>query len=228
MTLLGYVFSGNFFFASVLTFVITIISMTIGILSGLALALLKESKYKAGRASVDLYVWIFRGTPVLLQLIFVFNVLPFWGLNFSPFTCAIIALSFNESAYMSEIIRAGLIGVDRGQRTAARVLGFKNKHITRYIILPQAFRLVLPPIGNQFIGMLKTSALVSVVSVQDLMLTAMRKASANFDYINTLVAAAIWYLFLTSIFTLVFRYIEKRFDIRRHGKSRLKLASNES
>jgi polar amino acid transport system permease protein len=220
MAFLEKVLSEEFFTAAGLTFVLTTLSMALGILGGLILALVKTGRLGPAGIAVDAYVWLFRGTPVLLQLIFVFNVLPLWGLNFTPFVCAVIALSLNEAAYMAEIIRAGLLGVDRGQRTAAHMLGLRERQILRWIVLPQALRLILPPTGNQFIGMLKTSALASVVSVQDLLLTAQRQAAVNFDYVNTLAAAAVHYLILTTVFTFVFRWLERRLDVTRRAAAR--------
>ncbi|WP_218025935.1 amino acid ABC transporter permease [Nocardia miyunensis] len=212
-------FSGAFLSATLLTFELTVLSMLLGIAGGVVLALCKGGPAPV-RWLVDGYVWLFRGTPVLLQLIFVFNVLPLWSLNFSPFTCAVIALTLNEIAYMAEIVRGGLLGVDRGQRTAAHMLGLSEPKILRWVVLPQALRLILPPTGNQFIGMLKTSALASVVSVGDLMLTAQRQAAADFDYVSALCAAAILYLVLTSVFTVALRRLERRFDVNRRAMTR--------
>ncbi|MBB5158309.1 amino acid ABC transporter permease [Saccharopolyspora phatthalungensis] len=220
MGFLEKVFSTDFLAASGLTFALTIVSMLLGVAGGLVLALAKASPVPPLRWVVDGYIWVFRGTPVLLQLIFVFNVLPLWGLNFSPFTCAVVALSLNEAAYMAEIVRGGLLGVDRGQRTAARMLGMSEAKITRWVVLPQAARLILPPTGNQFIGMLKTSALASVVSVQDLLLTAQRQAAADFDYVSALGAAAAHYLVLTTVFTFAAATLERRLDITRRAAAR--------
>lgn len=220
MSFLDKALSTDFFNASLLTFELTVLSMALGVAGGVLLALVKGGPLGPLRWLVDGYIWLFRGTPVLLQLIFIFNVLPLWGLNFSPFVCAVIALSLNEVAYMAEIVRGGLLGVDRGQRTAARMLGLSETKILRWVVLPQAARLILPPTGNQFIGMLKTSALASVVSVQDLMLTAQRQAAADFDYAGSLGAAALHYLVLTTVFTLAVRQIERRLDVTRRAAGR--------
>ncbi|WP_020574520.1 amino acid ABC transporter permease [Actinopolymorpha alba] len=222
MSFLDYVFSATFFQSAGITLALTVVSMVLGIVGGLLLGLVKTSSVAPARWLANGYIWLFRGTPVLLQLIFVFNVLPGWGLRFSPFTCAVIALSMNEAAYMAEIIRAGLLSVDRGQRTAAHMLGLSERQILRWVVLPQAARVILPPTGNQFIGMLKTSALASVVAVQDLLLSAQRIAAANFDYVNTLVAAAIHYLVLTTLFTLAVNAVERRLDVTRRASARRK------
>lgn len=215
---LDYFFSVNFAIGAGITLALTLLSMVFGIAGGLVLALVKTSGIRILQAPADLYIWLFRGTPILLQLIFIFNALPQMGLRFSAFTSAVIALSLNESAYMAEIIRAGIESVDKGQRSAARVLGLRDSQIMRYVVLPQAMRLIVPPTGNQFIGMLKMSALASVIAVQDLLLRAQRVASANFDYIDTLIAAAAWYLILTTMFTYGQSWLEKRMDVTRHKR----------
>ena len=215
---IDYFLSVNFALGAGITLALTLVSMILGIAGGLVLALVKTSGVRVLQAPTDLYIWLFRGTPVLLQLIFIFNALPQMGLRFSAFASAVIALSLNESAYMAEIIRAGIESVDKGQRSAARVLGLRDSQIMRYIVLPQAMRLIVPPTGNQFIGMLKLSALASVIAVQDLLLRAQRVASANFDYIDTLVAAGAWYLILTTLFTYGQRRLERRMDVTRRKR----------
>lgn len=229
MTVFDYVFSTTFFEAAWVTLYLTVVSMVLGIVGGLLLALMKTGRVAPVRWVADFYIWLFRGTPVLLQLIFVFNVLPSFGLTLAPITCAVLALSLNEAAYMAEIIRGGLLGVDKGQRVAAHMLGLSPVQSLRYVILPQTARLILPPTGNQLIGMLKTSALASVVAVSDLLLTAQRQAAGNFDYIGSLTAAAIYYLILTTAFTFLVRQCERRLDVdirsdrrrRRGDKARL-------
>jgi polar amino acid transport system permease protein len=225
---LDYFFSANFALGAGITLALTLLSMILGIAGGLVLALIKTSGIKVLQLPTDLYIWLFRGTPILLQLIFIFNALPQMGLRFSAFTSAVIALSLNESAYMAEIIRAGIESVDKGQRSAARVLGLRDRQIMRYIVLPQAMRLIVPPTGNQFIGMLKMSALASVIAVQDLLLRAQRIASANFDYIDTLIAAAAWYLILTTLFTYGQRWLERYMDVSRRKRPTAPSAGDRS
>jgi polar amino acid transport system permease protein len=221
-SIIDYVFSATFFEAAWVTLYLTVLSMALGIVGGLILALMKAGRIAPVRWIADAYIWLFRGTPVLLQLIFIFNVLPTMGLTLEPITCAIVALSLNEAAYMAEIIRGGLLGVDKGQRTAAHMLGLSPFQTLRYVILSQTARLVLPPTGNQLIGMLKTSALASVVAVSDLLLTAQRQAAGSFDYIGSLTAAAIYYLILTTFFTFVLRQIERRLDTEVRSRKRRK------
>lgn len=136
-------------------------------------------------------------------------MLPGFGLRFSAFTCAVLALSLNEGAYMAEILRSGLQAVKSGQRTAGMALGMTHGQIMRKIVLPQAARIVLPPMGNQMISMLKSSALVSVIAVQELLLVANQAASASFRYFEALCAAGIYYLLLTSLFMIFQSWLER-------------------
>jgi polar amino acid transport system permease protein len=153
---------------------------------------------------------------VLFQLIFVFNVLPSFGFVLSGFACAVLALSLNEGAYMAEIMRSGIRSVGGGQRQAARALGMTEWQVMRRVVLPQALRIIIPPIGNQFIGMLKLSALVSVIAVEELLLVANQTASSNFRYVEALSAAGIYYLAMTTVFMLLQALIEAR--LRRRGR----------
>ena len=172
-----------------ITLALSIVSLAVGLVVGLLLAVGQEAPFRPVRGMVWSYIWLFRGTPVLLQLVFVFNVLPSFNIVLPGFTCAVLALGLNEGAYMAEIMRSGIRAVGPGQRLAARALGLEDGQVMRWVVLPQAFRIIIPPIGNQFIGMLKLSALVSVIGVKELLLTADETASANFRYIETLTAA---------------------------------------
>ncbi|MEM7222553.1 MAG: amino acid ABC transporter permease [Pseudomonadota bacterium] len=204
-----YFISPSFIHAAGMTLLITIVAVILGIVIGLIIAVIQESRIKSLNALVLFYLWLFRGTPVLFQIIFVFNVLPSFGILFSGFTSAIIALSLNEGAYMSEIMRSGLQAVGKGQRMAGRAVGLTDWQVMRYVVLPQALRIVIPPIGNQFIGMLKLSALVSVVAVEELLLVANQAASANFRYLEALSAAGLYYLLFTTIFMYIQSHIER-------------------
>jgi polar amino acid transport system permease protein len=215
-----YVFSPAFFHGALLTLIITVISLFFGMIAGLVVALLQESRVKALQFVTLLYLWLFRGTPVLFQIIFIYNVLPTFGIMLSAFTSAVIALSLNEGAYMAEIIRSGLQAVKKGQRTAGLALGMSRFAVMRYIVIPQAARIVLPPTGNQMIGMLKTSALVSVVAVEELLLVANQTASSNFKYFEALTAAGIYYLALTTIFMGFQFLLERALDRKRQRDKR--------
>ena len=213
--LLRYLASAQFAGAAVTTLWLSIAALAVGMAIGLLLAVAQEAPVRAVRVMVTGYLWFFRGTPVLLQLVFAFNVLPAFGVVLSGFTCAVLALGLNEGAYMTEIMRAGIRAVGRGQRLAARALGLEEWQIMAWIVLPQALRIVIPPIGNQFIGMLKLSAIVSVIGVQELLLVADQTASGTFRYIETLTAAGIYYLAMTTLFMGVQMLIERGLSRRR-------------
>ncbi|QWA12086.1 amino acid ABC transporter permease [Sodalis ligni] len=213
-----YLCSPAFFQGAVMTLLLTLCSLFFGVVMGLILALLQESRFRAGPALAFVYLWLFRGTPVLFQIIFVYNVLPTFGLRFSAFTCAVLALSLNEGAYMAEILRSGLQAVRSGQRTAGMALGMTGGQIMRKVVLPQAARIVLPPMGNQMISMLKSSALVSVIAVQELLLVANQTASASFRYFEALCAAGIYYLVLTSLFMVFQAWLERALDPKKRRK----------
>lgn len=215
--ILQYVFSAHFFDAAGMTMAISIVSLIFGVLVGLVLAIMQEARFASIRGLALFYLWLFRGTPVLFQLIFVFNVLPSFGIVLPGFVCAVLALALNEGAYMAEIMRSGIHAVGRGQRQAARALGMRDAQVMRHVVLPQALRIIVPPIGNQFIGMLKLSALVSVIAVNDLLLVASQTASANFRYLEALSAAGVYYLAMTTIFMAAQSAIERR--LRRRPRN---------
>ena len=218
--LLDYLGSAEFARGAAVTLGLTLLSLFFGMAIGLALALLQSIPSRIARTFSFVYLWLFRGTPVLFQIIFIYNVLPSFGIRFSAFVCAVLALSLNEGAFMCEIFRSGLHSVKRGQRTAGLALGMTGTKVLLHIVLPQALRVVLPPIGNQMIGMLKLSALVSVIAVQELLLIANQTASANFRYLEALSAAGIYYLALTTLFMLFQGWLERSLDPKRKTRMR--------
>jgi polar amino acid transport system permease protein len=189
---------------------ISLAAMLLGLAAGLALALMQQSRLWPLRGLAWSYLWLFRGTPVLLQIIFAFNVLPSFGVILSGPVCAVLALGLHEAAYMTEIFRGGLAGVPAGQRDAARALGMAEGRVMQLVVLPQALRLVIPPVGNQFIGMLKLSALISVIGVRELLLAAEQSASATFRYLEALSAAGVYYLAFTTVLMAGQRVLERR------------------
>ena len=204
--LLSFDFAG----AALITLWISIAAMLLGLAIGLALALMQQCRFRLLRWLAWSYLWVFRGTPVLLQIIFAFNVLPGFGVILSGPVCAVLALGLHEAAYMAEIFRSGLAAVNAGQRDAARALGMSEWQVMRLVVLPQALRLVIPPIGNQFIGMLKLSALISVIGVRELLLAAEQSASATFRYLEALSAAGVYYLAFTTVLMSLQRVLERR------------------
>jgi polar amino acid transport system permease protein len=213
-----YLLSPAFAWGAAMTLLITVLSLVFGLAAGLVLALVQQNRSWPCRAVSLAYLWVFRGTPVLFQIIFIYNVLPTFGIRLSAFTSAVLALSLNEAAYMAEILRAGLDAVKKGQRVAALALGMTRLQVLLNVVLPQAARVVLPPVGNQMVGMLKTSALVSVVAVEELLLVANQTASASFRYLEALTAAGLYYMLLTGLFMGLQGLTERALDPKRRRR----------
>jgi polar amino acid transport system permease protein len=209
-------FSRPYWRGALLALELTLLSMTAACLIGFFLGLGRTSRFRWIRAFVLFYNWIFRATPTLLQLLFVWNALPqllpvFAGSWFKPFLAALITLSLNEAAYMSEIIRAGLLSVDPGQELAGRALGMTRPRILRRVILPQAIRLIIPPTGNEFITLLKLTSLAFVISLHELLTASQVRAAADFRYPEAYAAALVYYLAIVSVLMVVQAQLEKRF-----------------
>jgi polar amino acid transport system permease protein len=213
----------------VATIEITILAMVIGVLLGIALAVMRLSKNPVTSWVSWVYIWFFRGTPVLVQIIFWFDInllvksfslgIPFgptfvsWKVNdlITPFVAAVLALGLNEAAYMAEIVRAGLLGVDEGQTEAAHALGMTRLRTLTRIVLPQAMRVIIPPTGNETISMLKTSSLAYTISVLELLRATESISSRNLQVIPLLLVASLWYIFMTSLLTWGQFYVERYF-----------------
>ncbi|MEU0989301.1 amino acid ABC transporter permease [Streptomyces sp. NPDC005953] len=228
------------------TIQLTLISMVVGIAIGVLIAVMQLSQSPVLRITASAYTWFFRGTPLLVQLIFWFNLallfpvisigIPFdgpklveWQTNavITGFVAALLGLSINEGAYMAEIVRAGIQSVDPGQREAGESIGMSNRKILTRVILPQAMRVIIPPFGNQFISMLKTTSLVSVIAGSDLMTVSQHLYLANFEVIALLMVASIWYLVLTTVASIAQHFIERRYNpgatpVRRRVLANLK------
>jgi polar amino acid transport system permease protein len=217
-----YIFDETILDGIQLTILFTVLSMLISIVAGGLLAIMRLSPNPVLRAFAGFYIWFFRGTPLLVQIIFWFNIqlfIPSIDIGFihldtnaivTAFVAALLALSLNESAYMAEIMRSGLMAVDNGQHEAAKALGYTPTQAMLRIILPQALRIIIPPIGNQTISMLKTTSLVSVVAAQDLLTRAQNIYARNFLIIELLIVASIWYLVMTTVASIVQYAIERR------------------
>ncbi len=205
-----------------LTILFTALSMVISIVAGAILAMMRLSSNPVLSGFSSLYIWFFRGTPLLVQIIFWFNIqlfIPSIDIGFvhldtnvivTAFVAALLALSLNEAAYMAEIIRGGLMAVDNGQNEAAKALGYTPTNAMIRIIFPQALRVIIPPIGNQTISMLKTTSLVSVVAAQDLLTRAQNIYARNFLIIELLIVASIWYLVMTTVASCIQYAVEQR------------------
>lgn len=198
---------------SIMTIQLTVITIILGTILGILTALLKLTKNVFAYSLSTLYTWVFRGTPMILQLFFFYYALPMMGITLEPFTAAIIGLSLNCGAYMAEIIRGGIISIDKGQFEASKALGFTYFQTMRKIILPQTIRMIIPSVGNEFITMLKDTSLVSTIAMVELMRSAVQISSTTFKYTEMLTSAGLLYLLMTTIFTSVFSYIEKKLSV---------------
>ncbi|MEH7303367.1 amino acid ABC transporter permease [Neobacillus drentensis] len=199
--------------ATVVTLELSVVSILIGLILGLFIALMKISSIKVLSFIADFYLWIIRGTPMLVQLFIVYFGLPQIGIELSPFVSSVIALGINSAAYIAEIYRGGIQSIPKGQVEAAESLGMKYPTIMKKIILPQAIRVSVPSLGNQAIMMLKDSSLASLVTVTELMMVSQRFASTNFAFIEFYVAAAGFYLIMTTLFTFILNKVEVRMSI---------------
>ncbi|WP_232247448.1 amino acid ABC transporter permease [Kitasatospora azatica] len=232
-----YLFDSSILHGLGVTLELTALSMLIGVSGGTVLAIMRLSPNPVLSSTAWFYIWIFRGTPVLVQLLF-WNFLgalwgklsigvPFGGfLGLSDggafwsedtnkliplFVAALLGLGLNEAAYMAEIVRGGIQSVPLGQTEAAHALGMSQSSTMRRIILPQAMRVIIPPTGNETISMLKTTSLVSAISLEELLRAGENIYSRTFQTIPLLVVVSLWYLFLTSILTVVQYYIERHY-----------------
>ncbi len=213
------------------TLLLTAISMAVGVVLGIILAIMRMSPAPVVSGAAWFYIWFFRGTPVYVQILVWYNIstligqhaavnLPFTGLvlfHFNAnslitvFSAGILALGLNEGAYMSEIVRAGFLSVDEGQTEAAQSLGMSRMLTIRKVVLPQAMRVIIPPTGNETISMLKTTSLVSVISFPELLYQTQLIGAATYRIIPSYIIASIWYLAVTSVLTVGQFYIERHF-----------------
>lgn len=229
-----YLFSPAMLRAAWGTLYLATLGTIIAIALGIVVALMRVSKDPVLSRLAAAYVYIFRGTPMLIQLIFWFNAvpvmipyirlgLPFTGIVFfegrsidiiTPFVAALLGLSLAETGYMAEVVRSGMLGVDRGQRDAARALGLPERIIQFRIVIPQALRIVLPSMGNEYINMLKNTSLASIIGFYEILRRTTDIYTSNFRVMELLVVAALWYLLLTSLVSILQHTLERRFPAR--------------
>lgn len=224
----SYLFDPNVLSGVMTTLTLTVLIMIVGMIIGTLLALMSLSGDRFASLCAKTFVWFFRGTPVLVQLVFWYNLsalfptvslgIPFDGPKFfevpatvaiSSFTAALLGLGLNEGAYMGEIIRAGLLAVDAGQREASKALGYRPWQSFFIVILPQAMKSIIPPTGNQVIGMLKYTSLASVVALPELMHSVELIYARNYEIVPLLLVASLWYLFMVSVLSIVQFKIER-------------------
>jgi len=218
--------SGPYWRGALTALELTAASLAAALLIGFFVALGALSRRRSARSASWIYNWLFRATPTLLQLYFVWDVLPtlwsgFAQSWFTPFMAAWIALSLNEAAYLSEIIRSGLMSVDPGQELAGRALGMSHRRILQRIVVPQAIRIAIPPIGNEFITLLKLTSLASIISLHELLTAAIQLTSAKFIYNEPLLAALVYYLVIVSILMAFQSRLERRFTWTSHARGRI-------
>jgi len=211
------------------TLILTALSMAIGIVGGIGLAVMRLSANPLMSWTAAGYIWLFRGTPVITQLLFWFYLgalFPRLGLGIpfgptfvsvdtnsliAPFTAALLGLGLNEAAYMAEIVRGGILSVEHGQTEAAEALGMTRARILRRIVLPQAMRVIIPPVGNEVIGMLKTTSLASAIGVSEILSQAQHIYFVNSRIMELLIVCAIWYLATVSVLSIGQFYLERHY-----------------
>lgn len=203
------------------TLIIAVFTVLIGTLLGILMAMAKLSGFKPLKWFATAYIEFFRGTPLMVQLMFIFYGLPMIGVvfpdvpfieNFQRFAAGIVAMSLNSCAYVAEIIRSGIQAVDIGQMEAARSLGFKKSQSMTLVILPQAIRNILPALGNEFITVIKESSIVSVIGIADLMYRTNGVKAKNYKTLECLFIAAVIYFILTYVFSRLINLFERRMN----------------
>ncbi len=194
---------------------ITVVAMTLALILGLGLAVMRDSTSAVIRTPALVYIWFVRGTPLLLQLVFLYNALPTIGITIGSVATAIVGFSLNEAAFAGEIIRGGMRSVNRSQSVAAASLGMGPILALRRIILPQALRAILPSLGNDAISMLKSTSLASVIAVDELMLRSQTIVSQNFLFFEVFCAAGVMYLAVTTLMSLGQSRLERRLQLDR-------------
>ena len=212
---LTYVVSPFLLKGALLAIEIAAVAMVAGLFLGLLLALMRLARNRVISGAAWTYIWFIRGTPLLLQLVFIFDVLPAVGLTLDTFTTAVLGFALNEAAFSAEIIRGGVMAVNRSQTTAAAALGMPPVLTLRRIILPQAMRAIMPAIANQTISMIKGTSIASVIFVNELTFRAEQIVGQNFQFFQVFTAAGIIYLILTSVVALAQVHIERHFDFMR-------------
>ncbi len=186
-------------------------SLICGLALGVMIAVMRLSGGRVLALLAAAYCWLFRGTPLLVQLLVIYTGLPLFGLRLSVVEAALLGLSLNEAAYLSEIVRAGILSVPAGQREAATALGLHRVQVFRLVTWPQALRVVIPPLGNSVNGLLKTTSVASVISMEELLRRTQILIQERFLVLELFAVAALYYLVMTSAWELVQRRLERRY-----------------
>jgi polar amino acid transport system permease protein len=212
---LEYLFSTFLLQGAIVSVEIAALAMVLGLALGLVLAVMRMSGKAALNSVAWSYIWFVRGTPLLLQLVFLYDALPMVGITLDTFPTAVIGFALNEAAFSAEIIRGGILAVNQNQMVAAASLGMGPLRTLRRIVLPQAMRAILPGLGNQAIGMIKGTSVASVIFVNELTFRAEQIVGQNFKFFTVFAAAGLIYLFMTSLIALAGAALERRFDYTR-------------
>src|ERR1700693_2095165 len=225
MEVLSYVSSSFLLDGALTALEIAALAMIGGILLGLLLALMRLSSVAPIRGTAWLYIWFIRGTPLILQLVFLYDALPLFGIKLDSFTTAVVGFTLNEAAFSAEIIRGGILSVDRKQSLAAASFGMSAFLTLRRIILPQAMRAILPGMANQTISMIKGTSIASVIFVNELTFRAQQIVGQNFKCFTVFAAAGVLYLVMTSAVAVAQYYLERAFNPETERKQRPALAA---
>jgi len=204
---------------AVVTAGLTVVGLFGGFACGLLVALLRSTPNPVVQRLAQGYIWFFRGTPLLIQMVMIYSGLPQIGIRFGVLTSVIVALVLNEAAYMAEIIRGGFLAIPVGQRDAAKALGLSRWQVMSKVLLPQATRVILPALGNSVNGLLKATSIASVISMEELMRRSEMVMQVKFDVLEVFAAAAVLYLVLTTMWDQVQRRLERRFDRADRAKT---------
>jgi polar amino acid transport system permease protein len=232
-----YLFAGNIALGALTSILLTVVTMALAIVLGFGVALVRMSSSRVWSSSAAVYIWLFRSVPMLVMLLFFYNLAALFprlglGVPFGPtfvsastntlvppFAAVVIGLTLHETAFVAELVRSGLIGVQRGQREAADALGLNSRQAFMHIVLPQAMRIITPSLGNEVIALLKGTSLVSVVAITDLLYSVQLIYEANYETIPLLIVASLWYVVIVGILTLGQRQLEQRLGRRSLAKA---------
>jgi polar amino acid transport system permease protein len=206
-----YVTNEYLFWGAVTTVWLTAFAIAAGLALGALLAFMRLSRSPWLAGPARFYIWVFRGTPLLVQLIIIFTGLPQLGIKLSVVQSALLGLALNEAAYLAEIIRAGILAVSRGQVNAGMAMGLTPTQVMRYVVMPQAFRIIIPPLGNSVNGLLKTTSVTSVISMEELLRRTQILIQEKFLVLELFLVAALYYLAMTTVWEFVQRKLETRF-----------------
>ncbi|MBN9408045.1 MAG: amino acid ABC transporter permease [Burkholderiales bacterium] len=208
---LGYLTNGFLLKGVLVTLGMTVVTVIGGMIMGVIVAFMRMAANPVISNLARFYLWVFRGTPLLIQLVIIYTGLPQLGIRLGVVESSLLALILNEAAYMAEIVRSGFLGVPAGQREAADSLGLPRWLVVWKVTFPQAFRLMIPPLGNSINGLLKSTSITSVISMEELLRRSQMVMQEKFEVLEVFAAAAVFYLIMTTAWGLVQTQLEKRF-----------------